>query len=170
MAGLSVVTGNGLDVVRRHPSLIVTTGNTYTVALSIEAVLKAVPSAASITASARLGVVGAAGNIGSTLVRVLADRFTRLKLVGRKASLARVERTAEKIYEDAWHRLAVGGASVGGVAAALRKRRPRCRSSTASRGRPGASGPRVRIGAIDGYGRTRSSPSPTASRISTTVR
>ena len=70
-------------------------------------------------ASTRLGVVGAAGNIGSTLVRVLADRFTRLKLVGRKANLARVSaplRRSTRMPGTAWP---TAGASAGGIAGAL---------------------------------------------------
>ena len=115
---LSVVTGNGLDVVRCHPSVFVTTGNSYTVALAAEAVLRATAECGLDPATTRLGVVGAGGNIGSTLVRILAERFGKLKLVGRKARLAAVERTAAKVYEDAWQRWAEG-ANAGGIAAAL---------------------------------------------------
>ena len=116
---LSVVTGNGLDIAGRYPSLVVTTGNTYTVALASEAILKATEECGLDPAATRLGVVGASGNIGSTLVRILADRFGRLKLVGRRASLAAVERTAEKAYADCWHRWTREGTRAGGLAAAL---------------------------------------------------
>lgn len=152
---LSVVTANGLDVVKRHPSLIVTTGNTYTVALSIEAVLKAMAECGIDPAGTRLGVVGAGGNIGSTLVRVLADRFMRLKLVGRKANLSRVERTAEKIYEDAWQRWAADGARAGGIAAALAETGVLSGLSPAGNGAapPGETGARVRAALIEKYGR-----------------
>jgi len=84
----SIVTHNGLAL--RPRPLGVTTGNAYAVALALEAIERAVPDLRGQTAA----VVGAAGNIGATVSRLLSERCAEVILVGRDrpASLARMRR------------------------------------------------------------------------------
>ena len=84
----SIVTRNAttLDL----PHVGITTGNSYTIALAIEAVEKAVAQRGIDPAGATLAVVGAAGNIGQTCAQILAPRFGRTVLLGSsKPSAAR---------------------------------------------------------------------------------
>jgi acyl transferase domain-containing protein/acetylornithine/succinyldiaminopimelate/putrescine aminotransferase/predicted amino acid dehydrogenase len=98
---LSVITRNGLAVRNGFDGLQVTTGNTYTVALVVEAVLEAMRERKIDPANAKVGIVGAGGNIGATLVQLLSEYFPCLRLVGRNASIARVERAAIGAYDAA---------------------------------------------------------------------
>ncbi|MEE9570233.1 MAG: aminotransferase class III-fold pyridoxal phosphate-dependent enzyme, partial [Gammaproteobacteria bacterium] len=114
---LSIVTRNGLAVQNDRASMQLTTGNTYTVALAREAIIKATRECGLDPTSIQLGVVGAAGNIGSTLVHVLSDEFSRFCLVGRDGSQSRVVKVAESVYADVHRRWQSGGAE--GAAALL---------------------------------------------------
>ncbi len=117
---LSVITGNGLAVSVDGDGPIVTTGNTYTVALAAEAVVQAVQAAGIDPVTARIGIIGAGGNIGSTLVQILSRHFRSLRLVGRKESFHRVERALEANYAAILERLRGGCAGdEAGLAAAL---------------------------------------------------
>ena len=84
----SIVTRNAttLDL----PQIGITTGNSYTIALAIEALEKAIAQRGLDPANATLAVVGASGNIGQTCAQILAPRFARTILLGsRKPSAAR---------------------------------------------------------------------------------
>jgi predicted amino acid dehydrogenase len=84
----SIVTRNAttLDL----PHIGVTTGNSYTTALALEAIERAVAERGLDRAEATLAVVGASGNIGQTCAEILAPRFGRTVLVGSsKPSAAR---------------------------------------------------------------------------------
>jgi predicted amino acid dehydrogenase len=84
----SIVTRNAttLDL----PHIGVTTGNSYTIALALEAIDKAVAERGVDRATATLAVVGASGNIGQTCAEILAPRFGRTVLLGSsKPSAAR---------------------------------------------------------------------------------
>jgi acetylornithine/succinyldiaminopimelate/putrescine aminotransferase/predicted amino acid dehydrogenase len=84
----SIVTRNAttLDL----PHIGITTGNSYTIALALEAVEKAMAQRGVDPAGATLAVVGASGNIGQTCAEILAARFERTILLGsRKPSAAR---------------------------------------------------------------------------------
>jgi acetylornithine/succinyldiaminopimelate/putrescine aminotransferase/predicted amino acid dehydrogenase len=84
----SIVTRNAttLDL----PSVGVTTGNSYTIALALEAVDKAIAERGLDPATVTLAVVGASGNIGQTCAEILAPRFARTILLGSsKPSAAR---------------------------------------------------------------------------------
>jgi len=82
----SIVTRNGRAVRPRPVGL--TTGNAYAIALAVEAIERAVPDLQGQTAA----VVGAAGNIGATMSRLLSERCREVILVGRDrpASIARM--------------------------------------------------------------------------------
>ncbi len=84
----SIVTRNAttLDL----PSVGVTTGNSYTIALALEAIDKAIADRGLDPATVTLAVVGASGNIGQTCAAILAPRFARTVLLGSsKPSAAR---------------------------------------------------------------------------------
>jgi predicted amino acid dehydrogenase len=76
----SIVTRNAttLDL----PRVGVTTGNSYTIALALEAVERAIAERGIEPAAATLAVVGASGNIGQTCAEILAPRFRRSLLFG----------------------------------------------------------------------------------------
>jgi acetylornithine/succinyldiaminopimelate/putrescine aminotransferase/predicted amino acid dehydrogenase len=84
----SVVMRNGAAV--RPGPVGITTGNAYAVALALEAIERAVPDLACRT----VAVVGAAGNIGAAIARLLSGRCARMVLVGRDTpgSAARMKR------------------------------------------------------------------------------
>jgi predicted amino acid dehydrogenase len=84
----SIILRNGNDA--RPGPVGVTTGNTYTVALAIEAIERLFPDLGDRT----VAVVGAAGNIGAAVAELLARRCAGLILVGRNhpGSVARMER------------------------------------------------------------------------------
>lgn len=116
---LSVITRNGLAVRNGFDQMQITTGNTYTVALVVEGVLEAMRERGIDPATAKVGIVGAGGNIGATLVQLLSEYFSCLHLVGRNASLARVERAAIGAYDAALAEQRLRPQSLTGLAAAL---------------------------------------------------
>ena len=85
MVGLGAYT----SIVTRNAELIndyevpVTTGNTYTTALTICGIIHAAKLRGIDLRHATVAVVGASGNIGSVVSEILAARVGRLKLVGR---------------------------------------------------------------------------------------
>jgi predicted amino acid dehydrogenase len=86
----SIVMRNGTAV--RPGPFAVTTGNAYTVALALEALEQAVPDLARCT----VAVVGAPGNIGAAVARLLAERCAGLVLIGRErlGAVTRMQRLA----------------------------------------------------------------------------
>ena len=76
----SIVTRNATTLQLPHVGL--TTGNSYTVALALEAIERAVGERGLEPAAATLAVVGASGNIGQTCVEILAPRFGQTVLLG----------------------------------------------------------------------------------------
>ncbi|MHB1104545.1 MAG: aminotransferase class III-fold pyridoxal phosphate-dependent enzyme, partial [Devosia sp.] len=102
MAGLggflSIVTHNGSRL--PNAPLGLTTGNALTIGAGIAALQREV--AARLRGEAiRIGIVGAAGNIGRTYVRALAADFDHLTLVGRLGSTSRLVALAEELKTDA---------------------------------------------------------------------
>ena len=57
------------------PHIGLTTGNSYTIALALEAIERAVSERGIDPAEATLAVVGASGNIGQTCAEILAPRY-----------------------------------------------------------------------------------------------
>lgn len=78
----SVVGDGGITVAKNSP-IAVTTGNSYTVASAIEAVLKASDLMGIHLPDATLAVVGATGSIGKTCAKMLGREFGKTILVGR---------------------------------------------------------------------------------------
>jgi len=77
----SIVTSNGLDL--EDQGVPMTTGNSYTVASSFLAVQRALATA-NKSGPLKIGLVGAAGNIGSVMAQLLADIATELVVIHRE--------------------------------------------------------------------------------------
>lgn len=91
----SIVTRNGTRLAPR--SLALTTGNSLTVAMGMEALLAAARSRGIDVSRARLAVVGAAGNIGSVYSELMAEHVASLTLIGRPHSEHRLQQLASAI-------------------------------------------------------------------------
>jgi acetylornithine/succinyldiaminopimelate/putrescine aminotransferase/predicted amino acid dehydrogenase len=76
----SIVTRNATTLQLPHVGL--TTGNSYTIALALDAIERAIADRALDAASATLAIVGASGNIGQTCAEILAPRFGSTVLLG----------------------------------------------------------------------------------------
>lgn len=76
----SIVTRNGESI--NYYEMPVTTGNAYTVGLSIQGVFYAAEQRGLDLSQAKVAVVGAGGNIGSVVAQILAPRVGQLMLVG----------------------------------------------------------------------------------------
>ena len=77
-----------------------TTGNAFTVGMGIEALRRAAAEKKIALAGARLGAVGAAGNICSTYLRMMAEEVGRLRLIGRAQSHERLAKVAALLLLD----------------------------------------------------------------------
>ena len=77
----SIITGQGVDI-RKEVDIAVTSGNTYTAALAVDAVLQAV-NQLGLGADDCASIIGATGDIGSICAKSLAGYFNKLILVGR---------------------------------------------------------------------------------------
>jgi acyl transferase domain-containing protein/acyl-CoA synthetase (AMP-forming)/AMP-acid ligase II/acetylornithine/succinyldiaminopimelate/putrescine aminotransferase/predicted amino acid dehydrogenase len=100
---LSILTHNALRAAR--PDVALTTGNALTVATGLELVRAGCRQRGIDLGVARVGVVGAYGNIASTYVRSVAEEATAILLVGRPRSQARLHELAALLVEDAWERI-----------------------------------------------------------------
>lgn len=154
---LSVITRNGLAVRNGFDELQITTGNTYTVALVVEAVLAAMRERDIDPATAKVGIVGAGGNIGATLVQLLSEYFPRLHLVGRNASIARVERAAVGAYDAALEQQQLHGSELlTGLAAEIADFELKARLASSNgvkmNGEAPSAGARLRKAVIERYG------------------
>jgi acetylornithine/succinyldiaminopimelate/putrescine aminotransferase/predicted amino acid dehydrogenase len=90
----SIVTRNGTTLCA--PGLGLSTGNSYTVALAVQGVLKLHRSSGVAPARAVLAVVGASGNIGRACAELLAPHYGRTILLGspRPGAAARLQELA----------------------------------------------------------------------------
>lgn len=95
---VSIATRNGQRVL--SPRLGVTTGNALTVSSGL-AGLDAAIATHLRDAPLKVAVLGAAGNIGRTWARALAQRFGGLTLVGRPGTLGRLGDISDEICLDA---------------------------------------------------------------------
>ncbi len=76
----SVITKNGKSI--RNPDVFITTGNSYTVGIGIQAINEELSLRKNQDKSLTLGVLGAAGNICSTYVKCFLPHFSRMVLKG----------------------------------------------------------------------------------------
>ena len=93
----SIVTLNGTRVARN--GIGVTTGNSYAIALALEAIALAQREAGIEERESVLVIAGAAGNIGRTCAEILAPRYLRTILIGndKPGSRQRLETFAARI-------------------------------------------------------------------------
>ncbi len=76
----SVITKNGKSI--RNPNVFITTGNSYTVGIGVQAIKEEISATIKSGASLTLGVLGAAGNICSTYVKCFLPYFSNMVLKG----------------------------------------------------------------------------------------
>jgi len=90
----SILTMNGTAILP-PPGVKVTSGNTFAVVVQVRRVLDACEASGMRLddAETRLAVVGATGNIGSKIARILATRFHRMLLVGKRREALEAART-----------------------------------------------------------------------------
>jgi acetylornithine/succinyldiaminopimelate/putrescine aminotransferase/predicted amino acid dehydrogenase len=112
----SIVTDNGRDLV--DDRMAVTSGNSLTVAAAVEALLLSAARQQIDLSSARLGVLGAAGNIGAALAELAAEHVAELLLIGRHGAARLLVPVVDAIYASEFRRLA-GGAAPTGIAARI---------------------------------------------------
>ncbi|MCL6591634.1 MAG: aminotransferase class III-fold pyridoxal phosphate-dependent enzyme [Firmicutes bacterium] len=95
----SIVTQNGKSIAT--DSIAITTGNSLTVKMGLEAIFQAASRQGIALCEATAGVVGATGNIGSIYSIMLAEKVAELILFGRKGK----EKDLEKVAADIYHNL-----------------------------------------------------------------
>ena len=92
LGAFTSVIGDGGVTVARNLDIPVTTGNSYTVAIAVQAVREAACQMGIDPRVAHAAVVGATGTIGSVCAMLLGREVPRLTLIGRrKARLAEVK-------------------------------------------------------------------------------
>jgi predicted amino acid dehydrogenase len=113
----SIVTDNCRSLAEHRIGL--TTGNSLTAAAALDATRQVAAGSGIPAEAARVGVVGALGNIGRVLAEIEAEGVASLLLLGRQGGERRLLHLADELYEQAWERLQ-NGVERGGIAAALR--------------------------------------------------
>jgi fatty aldehyde-generating acyl-ACP reductase len=93
----SILTANGTRLDPR--GLGITTGNSYAIALALQAIERACVEAGIEPQSSTAVIVGASGNIGRACAHLLARRFSRLILVGsaKRGALLRLQSIAKTL-------------------------------------------------------------------------
>lgn len=81
----SIISGNGLSL--KSSGAILTSGNTYTAYLAVEALIQAAQETGLNLEHAKISIVGAAGNIASVICQMLASKSAHLNLVYRNNPL-----------------------------------------------------------------------------------
>ncbi len=95
----------------------VTSGNAYTVAVGVESAVSEFVAQGGDLSEARVGVVGAGGNIGSIAARLLAARVGHLVLVGRDKADARLSEVERSVYASAWRTQQADSGTAGAAGA-----------------------------------------------------
>jgi predicted amino acid dehydrogenase len=96
LGGFTSVVGDAGITISKHLDIPVTTGDSYTVAVAVEATLKAATRMRINPAAATAAVVGATGSIGRVCAQLLARHVPKIILVGRNLeALRRVQQLVE---------------------------------------------------------------------------
>ena len=95
----SIITGHGTRLLDRGMSM--TTGNSFSIALAIQAIDRSHAARGSDSRELSLAIVGAAGNIGRMCAMLLGRRYRRVVLMGsgRPGSMRRLRAVATTIPE-----------------------------------------------------------------------
>jgi predicted amino acid dehydrogenase len=83
LGGLTSVVGNQGEIVARKLDIAVTTGNTYTAAMTAEATFKAAKLLGIKIAKAIVVVIGATGSIGKVCSHLFAEKCADMRIVAR---------------------------------------------------------------------------------------
>ncbi len=83
LGAFTSVVGDGGITVSKNSPIAITTGNSYTIATSIQGVLKACKLVGLEHETATLAVVGATGSIGKTCAKMLSPSFAKTIVIGR---------------------------------------------------------------------------------------
>ncbi len=92
LGAFTSVVGDGGVTIARSLRVPVTTGDSYTVAIAVEAVLEAARLLEIRPEQATAAVVGATGAIGRVVAELLAERVGEVYLIGRRLRALEVER------------------------------------------------------------------------------
>lgn len=95
----SIVTRNCTDVITDSAAL--TTGNSFTVAMGVEALYKSAAECGMDISTSCLAAIGANGNICSVYSEIIAERVPRIILLGRPGKEERLKDVAGDIYYNA---------------------------------------------------------------------
>jgi len=98
LGAFTAMVGDGGKEIAQQVDIAVTTGNTYTTTLAIEATKRAASIMEIELKKAVLTVVGATGSIGKACALIMAPEVGQLLLAGRNEH--RLSRVAEKIKEE----------------------------------------------------------------------
>ncbi len=100
----SIITKN-CEMLRQRGTAL-TSGNSLTVGIGLEALKSAAEDLGINWSDARFSVIGATGNIASTYSALAAESVASINLIGRsETALKRLQRLANKIYADALNTL-----------------------------------------------------------------
>lgn len=83
LGAFTSVVGDAGNTIANHLEIPVTTGDSYTVAIAVKAVIRAAAEMCIPVSNATAAVVGATGAIGQVCARLLADQVAEIYLVGR---------------------------------------------------------------------------------------
>jgi len=89
LGGFTSVVGDAGITISKYLDIPVTTGDSYTVAVAVEATLKAAQQMNIKPAEATAAVVGATGSIGRVCAQLLSQHVSKLILIGRKLEALR---------------------------------------------------------------------------------
>ncbi|HSH03206.1 MAG TPA: SDR family NAD(P)-dependent oxidoreductase [Anaerolineae bacterium] len=84
LGAFTAVVGDGGQTIAKHLNIPVTTGDSYTVAMAVEAVRKAAEVMEIPLPKATVAVVGATGAIGAVCAQMLAAETKQLILIGKR--------------------------------------------------------------------------------------
>jgi len=113
----SIVSNGGRSLV--EDKLVLTNGNSLTVAAAHEAIFRTAKAIGLDLSICRLGVVGAAGNVGAALAELATDEVGQILLIGRKDVNRFLRPIAQRIYASALQSIAEGRCD-GGIPRAIR--------------------------------------------------
>lgn len=89
LGGFTSVVGDGGKTIAKHLDIPVTTGDSYTIAVAVEATLKAAHQMNIKPAEATVAVVGATGSIGRVCAQRIAGKVSSMLLIGRRPEALR---------------------------------------------------------------------------------
>ncbi len=84
LGAFTSVVGDGGITIAQHLDLPVTTGDSYTIAVAVEAIEEAARLLEIPLATTTVAIVGASGTIGSVCAQLLAGRVNKMILIGRR--------------------------------------------------------------------------------------